>query len=301
MPSPDGALIATLQQSSLNISTHTGRVIRSFTLAANFVANCRFIRWSRLDSSQHPTPQLFHSDRKDKQPDWQRNRVLLADDDSVHAYDVNDSQWSATIERASGKFGKIANIAFGYSTNEVVVFSDFGIKVIIWSLVTSRGIEIRNPKYTVQCYSYRPTTGHMAVLTRPAAQDVLMILDPESHNLIKSIGIPSVDAQEVVWSLDGRWLAVRDAASSGHNVFIYTADGHLFRTYSGAESNGEVRLGVKRIEWVPSTGLLALGDYNDNVTILGKNTVSWLAIIMHWMLTPISVHPNCIFCPFSTD
>jgi hypothetical protein len=59
-----------------------------------------------------------------------------------------------------------------------------------------------------------------------------------------------VDAQGLKWSPDGRWLAVWDSASSGYKVFIYTPDGHLYRTYTGTE-NGFNGLGVKIIEWSP--------------------------------------------------
>ena len=113
----------------------------------------------------------------------------------------------------------------------------------------------------------------MAILTRLAAQDNLMLLSPGNHELITSLELPTVDAKEVSWSLDGCWLAIRDAASSGHKVLVYTADGHLFKTYNGAGYAENIGLGVKRLAWSPSNGILALGDYSDNVIILSKNTV----------------------------
>ena len=182
--------------------------------------------------------------------------------------------WSASIERAVSGLGRIADTAFGCNPNEFLVFSDFGVKLTIWSLITSRGIEIRDPKYTVHCYSFRPRTGHMAILTRPAAQDILMLLDPSKRELVTSVELPTVDAQEVLWSSDGCWFAIRDAASGGHKVLIYTADAHLFKSYSGAVDDGSIGLGLKRMAWNSSNGSLVLGDYNDNVTILSKNTVN---------------------------
>ena len=269
VPSPDGSLIAISQGSSLNIYTHIGSVLQSIPLPANTVAKCRFIRWSRLCQKE---PWL-NGERLEGQPNWQCNRILIADDDSVRVYDINDPRWSATVERASGNFGRIAEVSFGHSANELLVFSDFGIKLVIWSLVTSRGVEIRDPKYMAKCYAYRPNTGHMAIMTRPAAQDTLMLHNPGTHSLIKSLEIPTIDAQEVAWSPDGRWLVVRDAASSGHKLLIYTADGHLFRTYLGVETGDDVGLGIKTFEWDSLSGSLAVGDHNDIVTILSRNTV----------------------------
>ena len=269
LPSPDGALIATLQQSSLAISLYTGENIRTIPLPPEFISRCRFIRWSRWDNIPGEAVQQRGDDERQRRC----NRILLADDDTVRFHDVNDPTWSALIERAASSLGRIADVAFGYNPNEVLVFSDFGVKLTIWSLTTSRGVEIREPKYTVHCYSFRPRTGHMAILTRPAAQDILMLLSPSKHELITSVELPTVDAQEVSWSSDGCWIAIRDAASSGHKVLIYTADGQLFKTYSGVVDDVSIGLGVKSMAWNPSNGGLLLGDYNDNVTILSKNTV----------------------------
>ena len=270
MPSPDGALIAALQQSGLSIFTYTGALLQSYTLPADFTSKCRFIRWSRLrDTVQHSAGGYDTG-----QADWQCNRILLADNDSVRVYDVHNPNWSATIDRPFDNLGGIRDIAFGNNSDEVLVFSEFGIKLIIWSLVTSRGVEVKDPKYLTQCYSYRPETGHMALLIRPGAQDLLMILNPGDHALFKSVETPTIDAQAVAWSPDGRWLAVRDAASCGQKILIYTADGHLFKIYSEPEVGGDIGLGVKVSEWKSSTGSLVLGDYNDTVTILERNKVS---------------------------
>ena len=176
------------------------------------------------------------------------------------------------IEKASSSLGRIADIAFGFTGNELLVFSDFGIKLTIWSLTSRSGVEIRDPKYMVQCYDLRPKTGHLAILTRPSTQDILMLLNPKDRTRVKGIEIPTVDAQKVTWSPDGRWLAIRDMESSGHKLLIYTADGHLFKVWPGTEDNGNVRLGIKRIEWNPLTAQMAIGDYDGKVTILGNNT-----------------------------
>ena len=288
LPSADGALIATLQQSSLAISSYTGQNIRTISLPPEFVTRCRFIRWSRWsDIPEEPLQQGGDDER-------QRpcNRILLADDDTVRLYDVNDTTWSPVIERAASNLGRIANVAFAYNPNEVLVFSDFGVKLTIWSLTTSRGVEIRDPKYAVHSYSFRPRTGHMAILTRPATQDILMLLSPSKHDLITSVDLATVDAQEVSWSSDGCWLAIRDSASSGHKVLIYTADGQLFKTYQGAVDDVNIGLGLKRMAWNPSNGSLLLGDYNDNVTMLSKNTV-----ITTWQNESCSVLTSSSFPP----
>ena len=289
LPSPDGALIATLQQSSLAISSYTREHFRTIPLPPDFIAKCRCIRWSRWGDLTEEAKQQ----RGDDEEQSQCNRILLADDDTVRLYDVNDPSWSALIERAASNLGRIADVAFGYNPNEFLVFSDFGVKLTIWSLTTSRGVEIKDPKYTMPCYSFRARTGHLAILTRPAAQDILMLLSPSKHELITSVELPTLDAQEVLWSLDGYWLAIRDTASSGHKVLIYTADGQLFKTYSGVVDGVSIGLGIKRMAWNPLNGGLLLGDYSDNVTILSKNNV-----IITWPNEPCSLLTASSFPPF---
>lgn len=153
------------------------------------------------------------------------------------------------------------------------MFSDFGVKMTIWSLTDRKGIEIRDPKYGVACYAFRKQSGHMALLTRGCAQDVLLILRPRSHTVLRRVELATFDAQEILWSDDGNWIAVRDSASSGHKILVYTADGHLYKTWCG-ESTLEIGQGVKTMQFVPGTGNLLIGDYNDKITILRNESVS---------------------------
>lgn len=268
--SPDGGLFATLQQSRLVIfSSHNREVVRIFPLPHDFVSRCRFLRWYKIkDLTRDGTKEQGNGHCRPP------GRILLADDDTVRVYDISDPTWHAVIDKAASNFGRIAEVAFVHTTDEVVVFSDFGIKLTIWSLLTSRGVEIRDPKYMVKCYHSRPRMGHLAILTRPAAQDVLMLLQPGSHELVRSVEMPTIDAQEVAWSPDGNWLVLRDAASSGYKVLVYTADGHLYKTISSGRHDVDMSLGVKCMQWNPSTGTLAVGDNNDSVTFFSKNIVS---------------------------
>ena len=101
-----------------------------------------------------------------------------------------------------------------------------------------------------------------------------MLLQPGGHELVKSVELHTVDAQEVAWNADGDWLAIRDTASNGYKVLIYTADGHLYKNISSSGNNVDISLGVRCMQWIPSAGTLAIGDNNNNITILSKNNVS---------------------------
>ena len=249
-------------------ATTTG-VLTTYKLPHDAVTRCKHIRWSRSDSTSENGSQLEEEHWLGTKSEPVR-RVLLSDDDNVRVFEPTNPSWKATITSASSNLGAIANVVFGFSPNEVLVFSESGVKLTIWSLITSRGVEIRDPKYNVTCYSYRPRTGHLALLTRGGAQDVMLIVKSGSYKMLRSVELGTVDAQMVLWSTDGRWIAVGDAASAGYKVLVYTADGQLFKTWTG-ERGRDVQLGLKSMTWTKQT--LAIGDYNDEVVLLQKDTV----------------------------
>ena len=265
MASPDGQLIASIYHDRLTIrSTETNDIVRSWVIVPNAPSQCQSLHWFRPPAVASGKSQRLDRDAQ---------RILLATDQNVHLYDVQEPSNTATIDGACGNQGRTAAVDFGYSPNEILIFSDFGVKVTIWSTITSRGVEIKDPKLAGRGYSYRTQTGHLAILTRPAAHDVLMLLTPTTYMVLESVEIPTVDAQGIKWSPDGKWLAIWDASSSGYKVLIYTADGHLFRTYLGGQDTNTIGLGVKTLEWSPTAGILAIGDYNYCVTLLGRQTV----------------------------
>ena len=200
-------------------------------------------------------------------------RLLVTNDNSVHAFSSDDANWKAVINTSASTAGGIANVAFGANEDEVVVFSDFGVKATIWSLLTSRGVEIRDPKPISKCHAYRPTTRHLAILVRESAHDNLLLLAPSTYEVLENVELPTVDAQGLVWSPDSQWLAIWENASAGYKLFVYTADGNLFKSYVGGQTTDNVGLGIKSVTWSPRGDHLAIGDYEDRITFLDSKTV----------------------------
>lgn len=259
--SPDGAFVAALAGNRLQIRAASSlSIIRSIPLSTEYtVRNSPAIRWSPA------------CDRHD--------RFLLADDTNVRVWDLADSRWKAVIDNGSGGMGRISNAEFGPSPHEVLIFSDFGARVTAWCLRTGRSVEIKDPKYfkDARGFGYRPRTAVFALLSRPGPQDILTLHAPGTYFLLKTITLPSNDAQGVKWSPDGKWLVVWDAASTGFKLFVYTADSYLYRTYSGEDDGGVRGLGIKSIEWSPRGDYLAVGGFGRRVTLLSTRTVSHLA------------------------
>ena len=200
------------------------------------------------------------------------NRILLADEDAVRVWDLQDNEWSATVDNGSGGMGKIANVEFGSDDTEVLVFSSFNAQLTVWSLWTGRSVEIKDPKFAAKGHG---RLKNFALLSRSGTLDIITLHAQRSYEVLKSFSPPTVDAQGLKWSPDGKWLAVWDTASTGYKVFIYTADGHLYRSYAGDYFDDEFKgLGVKTIEWSPNGDFLAIGGYEQFITLLSTRTVS---------------------------
>ncbi|KAL8947606.1 MAG: hypothetical protein Q9222_006132 [Ikaeria aurantiellina] len=267
VPSPNGALIASIVKSQLLIrSSATTEIIQSYDLLNGFAHACRFIRWfqeAKLSQNDHTNTNGARGDDSNIS-----QRLLLADDARIMVFDVKKSELYAEISGAT-TLTKLAAVDFGWTADEIMVLSDFGFKLQIWSLPAKRAIEVKDPKSASPCYSYRPNTGHLALLTKPAAHDILMILAPSTYELLERHTLSTVDALGLKYSPDGNWIAVWETASAGCRVLLLTADGHLFRTYSLPDDH--LNLGVQRIGWSPTAEHLAVADNEGVVTILGRN------------------------------
>lgn len=264
-------MIASIFRSELILrSSSDGQVHQSFRLTQEGGGQYHFLLWSR---------DGYFKETEAKKP----LRILLASERTVQIFAADDSSWRATINDAASGLGRITKVDFGENEDEVLVFSDFGVKATVWSLLTSRGIELRDPKSSAS-YDLRPRTGHFAILTRSDVHDNLLLLSPGTRQLVETTELPTVDAQGVRWSPDGRWLVIWDTASTGYRVVIYTADGHPFRNYEGGQTSENIILGIKSVAWHPNTEYLAIGDYEDHITLLSQNTVCRLYSCAHSLL-----------------
>jgi hypothetical protein len=170
-------------------------------------------------------------------------------------------------------------VSFGASDDEVCVFSEFGLKLSIFNLSTSRSVDINAPKFynpgvAAKALSYRPKTLNLALLTRNAGKDIISVHAKDTLDVTRSWYPDTVDAQGLAWSPDGRWLAVWESPSQGHRMLIYAADGYLYKTWNGpipvTEEDMALSLGpgIKIYDWNKNGTLVAVGDFSTRVTVL---------------------------------
>ncbi|KAK6332140.1 hypothetical protein TWF718_002674 [Orbilia javanica] len=261
-PSPDGTLVASIQESRLILQdASTGETKRTTQLSSELSTTINFLKWS----SPPLSPPVVEGDEESigVQISTSPSRILVADDQIIEIFDADNEDWKATL---SPGFGGIKYVDFAANSDEVLVLSEFGLKVTIWSLKINFHVDLQHPKFGAKGFGYRPGTNHFALLTRPVAHDMLNLYSPESYALIKSIELPTIDAQALKWSPDGRWIAVLESSSAGYRVLLYTANGHMFRTHE----QPCVGLGLRTLEWSSDGDFLALGGYDGSVIFLNN-------------------------------
>ncbi len=220
------------------------------------------------------------------------SRLLLASADNIRVYSATDAKFSAIISHPTSGTTKVAHVAFGADDNEICVFSDFGLKLSVFNLVTSKSVEINSPKFynpgsAPKGVSHRPGSQNLALLSRSGGKDIISIHARDTLDVQRSWWPDTVDAQGLEWSPDGRWLAVWESASQGHRLLVYTADGHLFRSWNGplptSEEETDITLGagIKLFVWGRNGAHIAIGDYTDMVTILSAPSFSESMSIVH--------------------
>ncbi|KAE8144421.1 Quino protein amine dehydrogenase [Aspergillus avenaceus] len=241
-------------------------------------SSTRFLKFSRASHGLQSSAYAVEGERSSR-------RLLHASDARVLIWQLNPLQLHAEIE--SIEPGAL-NIDFGSDENEVIIFHAWNTKLTIYNLETGRCQVIKSPKFahTNGC-GYRSKTKQFAVILKPDTSDLLTIHEPRSYELINRALLPTVDAQGLKWSPDGRWIAVWDTASAGTKVLIFTADGQLFRTYTGPPGfDSSFDLGVRGIEWSPvaNSGVsdyLAVGKVDGSVDILRCKTFSCSTTLSH--------------------
>ncbi len=270
LPSPDGAFIATILPSKLSIKeTRSLEIIRVISLPSELAASISWFLWST--SSQ---------------------RILVGSADNLRVYSTTNAQYSATISNPSSGTTKVTYISFGADDDEVVIFLDYGLKVCVYNLLSSKSVDISSPKFyysgvASRGFSYRPGTSNLTLLTRSGGKDVISIHARDTLDVVRSWWPNTIDAQGLSWSADGRWLVVWESASQGHRIVVYTADGHLYRTWNGpipvSEEDTDISLGagIKLFDWSKNGAHVAVGDFGRRITLLSAPSFTESMSLLH--------------------
>lgn len=277
--SPDGKFIATIQPLKLSLrETSTLRIKIVLPLPSD--VSVTWLRWSPSST-----------------------RILVGSSDILLIFSVTGIDILASIRNPNFETTKITSVFFGANDDEILFVHDFGVKLSIFNLSSSGPIDIPNlklfsPVSILQGCCFRPGTANLTLLTRTNGKDIISIHSRGSLQIVRSWWPKTIDAQGISWSADGRWLAISESACQDYKIFIYTADGHLYKTWQGKiEANRRndssiTGIGIKLFEWSPNSSYIAIGDYSQKVTILIAPSFSESFVLFH--STAVTPTESCL-------
>ncbi|CAG8613225.1 1384_t:CDS:10 [Paraglomus brasilianum] len=193
---------------------------------------------------------------------------------------IGENSWSAVIEEGTAG---LKHARWTPDGRGIMCFSDFRLRLTIWSLATGDVCYMQNPKYNDKGYSFRKDGRYFALTERREGKDFIGIYDCENMwNLVRHFVVDTVDLDNIAWSPDGRVIAVWDNCIQ-YKVLIYTPDGRCQKSYCAYEMG----LGVKTATWSPSSQFLAVGSYDQRLRFLGNYT--WEPVIEFYHAGAVNV------------
>ncbi|KAG6008587.1 hypothetical protein E4U21_004227 [Claviceps maximensis] len=275
-PSPDGLLVAVSGTSCISVrSTKTLQTVHVVKLAPELTGHIDTLIWSPSST-----------------------KILISAADQIQVSSACDPSFRAVIRNPSAPLGGISLVRFGATDWEVVTCAPFGLKLSVFDLVSSRAVEINNPKFfqpasASRGFSIRPATGHLVVLTRVGGKDIISVHHPSTRQITKSWHPDTSDAQGIQWTPDGQWIILWETPTQGRKLLIYSADGHHYRTLvasnlmlnSSDVIESDMQLGIKTCQLSSDSKLCAIGEHSRGVVVL--QTQIWRSMMRLW-------HPSVI-------
>ncbi|KAI8930103.1 Quino protein amine dehydrogenase [Entophlyctis helioformis] len=188
---------------------------------------------------------------------------------TIQVFSLSDESWTAQIDE--GIAGCVA-VRWTPDGRHLMSFSDFQLRITIWSLCTKDATYIQYPKFSDRGFGFRNDGKYFALAERTDAKDFVSIYECEDWTLLKRWPVATKDLDGIAWSPDGRFIAVWEPCLE-YNVFIYHPDGRLVHNYSAYDMG----LGIKTVRWSPSGQFLAVGSYDQKCRLL--NYYTWKPLI----------------------
>ncbi|KAJ1558724.1 WD repeat-containing protein wrap73, partial [Nowakowskiella sp. JEL0078] len=199
----------------------------------------------------------------------------------VYIWSIEDTEWSAKIE--DGVAG-IVNVRWTPDARSVLCFSEFQMRIAVWSLIDKVVRWIQNPNYPR--LSFRIDGRYLAVLESKDCKDSVAIIDCEDWSLIRRFSVDTSDTEDISWSPDGQFIAVWSSILE-YKLVVYHLDGKLASQYVAYD----VGLGIKSVSWSASGQLLAVASFDQKVRLLNHYTFKPLNEFCH---TPTLSGPNLL-------
>ncbi|KAI0667380.1 WD repeat-containing protein 8 [Trametes maxima] len=190
----------------------------------------------------------------------------------VSVFKLRDETWSARLEAGSEGLMKAEWAPDGRT---VLCFSEWGLRVTMWSLVTGAATYIQYPIHPDRGYAFRQDVRYFVLAERHKSKDTLGVYDAhEAYRLVRHFPLPTNSLASLSLSPTGNYLAVWEGPLE-FKLHIVSLAGNVLGTFSPEPDPG---FGVRMVSWHPSGKFLAVTGSDDKVYILESLTWNPIAI-----------------------
>ncbi|KAM6494366.1 WD repeat-containing protein 8 [Amanita muscaria] len=191
---------------------------------------------------------------------------------TVHVFKLRDEEWSSRID--AGAEG-LVKAEWAPDGRTILCFSEWGIRVTAWSIVTGKAIYIQFPIHPDRGYAFRSDGRYFVLAERHKSKDTLGVYDTtDSYKLARHFPLPTSSLASLALSPTGNHVAVWEGLLE-FKIHFLALTGERLGTFSPEPDPG---FGVRHVAWHPNGGYLAVGGWTDKIYIL--ESLSWSPAIV---------------------
>ncbi|KAG2154719.1 WD repeat-containing protein 8 [Suillus clintonianus] len=191
----------------------------------------------------------------------------------VEVFKLRDETWNARIE--AGAEG-LLKAEWAPDGRHILCFSQWGLRVTIWSLVTGNATYIQFPIHPDRGYAFRSDSRYFVLAERHRSKDTVGVYDTtDSYKLVRHFPVPTSHLSSLALSPTGNHIAVWEGILE-YKLHILSLAGDVQGTFSPEPNLG---FGVRNAAWHPTGMFLAVAGWDDKIHILDGLTWSAAAIL----------------------
>ncbi|KAI0694863.1 WD repeat-containing protein 8 [Cytidiella melzeri] len=185
----------------------------------------------------------------------------------LNVFKLRDESWNARID--AGLEG-LVKAEWSPDGRSILCFSDMGLRVTIWSLLTGTATHIQFPLHPDRGYTFRRDGRYFVLAERHKSKDTLGIYDAtEAYRLVRHFPLPTTSLASLSLSPTGDVLAVWEGPLE-YEIFIVSLSGETLGSFAPQTDRG---FGIRNVAWHPSGAYLAVSGWDDKIYIL--ESVTW--------------------------
>jgi WD40 repeat protein len=191
----------------------------------------------------------------------------------VEVFKLREENWNARIE--AGVEG-LLKAEWAPDGRHVLCFSQWGLRVTIWSLVTGNATYIQFPIHPDRGYAFRSDSRYFVLAERHRSKDAIGVYDAtDSYKLVRHFPVPTSNLSSLALSPTGNHIAIWEGILE-YKLHILSLAGDVQGSFSPKPNPG---FGVRNAAWHPTGMFLAVAGWDDKIYILDGLTWSAAATL----------------------